>query len=260
MDGYTPRSYGDNIADVYDDWYQGISDVAQTVELIAELAAGPEDRRKEGGSASGARSGGVFELGIGTGRLALPLAALGVRVSGIDTSDVMLDRLRAKPGAEAVDAWVGDMTEPFSGGPYSVVFVAYNTLFAVDDEASLLACLSHVVGALQENGRFVVEAFVPIAPEVSSAVEVKSVTADRVVLSVSQFDAAEQRAHGQFVEFSEAAGVRLRPWAVRYWTPDQLDTLADRAGLFVENRYESWDRSAFTPNSPRHVTVYRRRG
>ena len=242
MEGYTTSSYGDGFADVYDEWYERISDVDQTVSLIAELADG----------------GPVLELGVGTGRLAIPLAQHGVRVTGIDTSEAMLARLRAKPGGESVIATIGDMTAPFGGGPFSVVFVAYNTLFAVDDDDELQRCLANVTDALRNGGRFVVEAFVPVAPEVAASVEVKTVTADRVVLSVSQFDPQEQRAHGQFVEFTEAGGVRLRPWAVRYWTPQQLDEYAAAAGLIVENRYESWDRRAFTGQSVRHVTIYRR--
>jgi SAM-dependent methyltransferase len=242
VEGYTAQSYGDRMADVYDEWYHGISDVDDTIALLGELAG----------------AGAVLELGVGTGRLAIPLARHGIVVTGIDTSEQMLAKLRAKPGADRVDAVIGDITKRLPGGPYQVIFVAYNTLFAIDSDDDYTACFGNVAAALVDGGRFVVEAFVPRAPDVSSSVEVKTVTADRVVLSVSVFSPDDQRAHGQFVEFSEAGGVILRPWAVRYQTPAQLDAFASAAGLNVENRYASWQRQPFTATSERHVSIYRK--
>ena len=127
MEGYEPPSYGEAMADVYDEWYADLTDVGATVAAIARLAAG----------------GRVLELGIGTGRLAIPLAEAGLDVSGIDVSPAMVARLRAKPGGDRVAVVVGDMAraEDLPPGPFAVVFVAFNTFFGLitaEDQARVL--------------------------------------------------------------------------------------------------------------------------
>ena len=120
MDGYDPATYGDRFASVYDDWYAGITDAATCAALLADLA----DLEHHAGG------GPVLELGVGTGRLALPLSELGVQVVGVDTSEAMLAELAAKPGGESIETVVGDMADPPVGDrSFAVVFVAYNTLF-----------------------------------------------------------------------------------------------------------------------------------
>ena len=245
MERYDDTSYGDAFADVYDDWYADVSDVAATVETLLELA----------------RHGRVLELGVGTGRLAIPLAragaAHGVRVAGIDTSSAMLDRLAASDGDGLVDGRLGNMAGPLPDGPFDLVFVAYNTLFNLTTAASQTACFEAVSRALAPGGRFVVEAFVPSddgGPD--SDVSVRSMAADRVVLSVSTRDPDRQVAEGQFVEFTEAGGVRLRPWSIRYCSVSELDDMAERAGFELEHRWGSFARDAFGAGSERHVSVY----
>ncbi|MFP5488905.1 MAG: SAM-dependent methyltransferase, partial [Acidimicrobiia bacterium] len=121
------------------------------------------------------------------------------------------------------------------------------------------ACFDAVASRLTPGGRFVVEAFVPDdPPRDGDAVDVRTLDADRVVLSISRHDAATQRADGQFVELSEAGGVRLRPWSIRYARPDELDDMAGRAGLAIEHRWEAFGRVPLRASSARHVTVYRR--
>ncbi len=245
MRGYDDSSYGDAFADVYDDWYGEISDVDATTAMLKDLAALSGDRR-------------VLELGVGTGRLAIPLAAAGLEVVGIDSSAAMLSQLAAKPGGELVLTLVGDMAENLPEGPFGVVFVAYNTLFNLPSAERQLACFRAVAARLTRGGSFVVEAFVPdtgAAPE--SQVSVRSVTADRVVLSVSTSDPADQRAEGQYVDITESAGVRLRPWSIRWATPDQLDAMAEVAGLTLVERWETFAGAPFGPHSPRHVSLYR---
>jgi SAM-dependent methyltransferase len=245
--GYDDQSYGDAFADVYDDWYRSISDVDLTViELLDLTDAGP-----------------VLELGVGTGRLAVPLAeaglARGVRVTGIDVSQAMLDRLAWRDPGGLVEAIHGDMVDDLPPGPFGLVFVAYNTLFALTDDGAQQRCFTAVAERLRPGARFVVEAFVPEEPpRRGDSVNVRTLEADRVVLSVSVTDPDRQTAEGQFVELSEAGGVRLRPWSIRYATPDQLDGMAAKAGLELEHRWEAFDRSAFHDESPRHVSVYTR--
>jgi len=243
VEGYDERSYGRGMADVYDEWYPGISDVEGTVERIAELA-GP-----------GAR---VLELGVGTGRLALPLAQRGLEVHGVDTSPEMLDRLRAKPGAETIAVVEGDMAASDPPGPFALVFVAYNTLFNLTSAAAQRACFASVAARLMPGGRFVVEAFVPDERATGSYVEVRELAADRVVLGVSRADHANQRAEGQFVELVDGAPVRLRPWAIRWATPDELDAMASLAGFTLEHRWSGWRNETFDADSTHHVSVWKR--
>lgn len=240
MEGYGASSYGDAFADVYDDWYRGVSDIDATVEFVRALVGG---------------AGQVLELGIGTGRLAIPLAASGVHVTGLDASTAMLARLAEHDPFGTVEVVHGDMVDDMPPGPFDCVFVAYNTLFNLLTAQRQQACFAAVAGRLRPTGTFVVEAFVP-APSTRSQVSVRSLSADRVVLSVSLHDADGQVAEGQFVEFTESGGIRLRPWAIRYCTPDELDGMADTAGLALLDRWGDFDRRPFTADSERHVSVY----
>ena len=247
MDGYGPSSYGDGFADVYDEWYSDVSDVDATVACIVELAAG----------------GPVLELGVGTGRLAIPLAGAGVAsgsvVHGIDTSTAMLDQLRAKDTEGSVVVHQGDMVDDLPDGPFHVVFVAYNSLFNLTGTGRQHACFAAVADRLAPGGRFVVEAFVPDdPPRAASEVTVRSLTADRVVLSVSVHRADQHVAEGQFVELSAEGGVRMRPWMIRYASPAELDEMAATAGLRLEHRWRGFDDRTFRPDDERHVSVYRR--
>ncbi|MFN3257417.1 MAG: class I SAM-dependent DNA methyltransferase [Ilumatobacter sp.] len=238
MRGYDSTSYGTGFADVYDDWYADVTDVEATVARLVEVA-GPGGR--------------VLELGVGTGRLATPMAAAGLRVIGIDSSQAMLDR--ADP---SLDLRCGDMVTELPDGPFDAVLVAYNTLFNLLADGEQQACFDAVARRLAPGGAFVVEAVVPDddAPA-GSDVTVKSMAADRVVLSISDHRPDERRTHGQFVEFTETGGVRLRPWAIRWSTPGELDAMAEAAGLALVDRFADMAGADFGPTSAAHVTIYR---
>lgn len=238
--GYTSSSYGDAFADVYDDWYRDVSDIEATVALVRELAP-------DGGS--------VLELGVGTGRLAVPLATAGLTVAGVDASTGMLDRLRANDPGGTVRAILGDMVDDLPEDRFDVVLVAYNTLFNLLSAERQAACFSAVARRLAPGGSFVVEAFVPVAHS-GSQVSVRSLAADRVVLSASIHHGDDQTAEGQYVELTETGGVRLRPWAVRWSSVEQLDAMAAAAGLVVGDRWGDVDRRPFTTDSERHVSRY----
>ncbi len=244
MRGYDERSYGDGFADVYDEWYAEVTDVDATVRRLTALA-GP--------------AGSVLELGVGTGRLAVPMAAAGLRVVGVDSSQSMLDRLAERDTAGAVTVIRGDMVDDLPAGPFDAVLVAYNTIFNILDGDGQQRCFDAVAARLRPGAAFVVEAFVPDAdrpPRSSSDVSVRSLAADHVVLSVSVDDPEHQRAEGQFVQFTESDGVRLRPWAIRWSTPAQLDAMAERAGLVLRDRAMDMAGMPFTPDSEQHVSVY----
>ena len=250
MEGYDATTYGAAFADVYDEWYTGISDVTATVARLLDLAG----------------DGPILELAVGSGRLAVPLARAGaprgVHVTGIDASAEMLARLREHDPDGLVAGLAGDMVADLPGGPFTLAFVAYNSLFNLTAAGAHAACFAAVAARLTPGGRFVVEAFVPDARRDGDNVAVRTLAADRVVLEITRHRATEQSADGQFVEFAGAPGaaatVRLRPWSIRYATPEQLDEYAAAAGFVLEQRWEDFTGEPFTADSPRHVSVFRR--
>lgn len=262
MRGYGPGTYGDAFADVYDDWYGEVTDAAACAERCAALAA----------DVPGAGDPPVvLELGIGTGRLALPLADAGCDVRGIDASPAMLARLRDKSGGD-LPVHVGDLADvvvppaPHDPGgdppPVDLVLCAYNTLFNLADLDAQRRCLAGVADALRPGGRLVVEAFVPPDGDDlgdGSEVRVRSLAADRVVLTAARRHLGDQVLEGQFVELTEAHGVRLRPWRLRYLHPGQLDDLAAEAGLALEHRWADWSGRPFDDGAAAHISTYRRR-
>lgn len=241
MDGFHEASYGDAFADVYDEWYGGISDVEATVRTLVALADGRP----------------VLELGVGTGRLAVPLAAAGVEVTGVDSSAAMLDVLAAK--ASAVTAVRGDMVDGLPQGPFGLAFVAYNTFFNLTTAARQQACFHAVAARLAPGGMFVIEAAVPDPQRpAGGTVAVRSIAADRVVLSVDVHVPEEQRVDAQLIELTEAGGVRLRPASIRYAAPAELDAMAVAAGFELGARWADFAQAPFVADSAQHVTVYLR--
>jgi SAM-dependent methyltransferase len=251
VEGYEANTYGDRFAEVYDDWYGDVTDAAACTERLARLV------EEVGG-------GPVLELGIGSGRLALPLAARGLEVHGIDASAAMLAALTAKPGGAELTVTLGDMAALDLGGtgPFSVVFVAFNTFFNLGTIDEQRRCLQRVAEVLTPTGCFVLEAFVP--PEGGAdgidgdgAVTPRHITADDVVLTVSRHDPGRQTITGQHVHITEG-GIRLRPWHLRYAAPAELDRLAADAGLTLHWRAAGWRDEPFDSTSNVHVSAYRR--
>ena len=248
MEGYDAATYGDRFADVYDDWYD---DPPATEATVTALVARARD-------AAGDRTPSVLELGVGTGRLALDLAHAGLDVTGLDASTAMLDRLAAKTGGDRVTTVVGDMAGPLPDGPFDLVVVARNTFFNLTSEEAQRACLAEVARVLAPGGRFVVEAFVPTDDDgPTSSVEVRRITADRVLLFVDRHDPDAGEAWSSFVDISPD-GIRLRPCLVRYLRPGALDALAEEAGLALDTLTEDWAGAPFDDASPAHVSSYRR--
>ncbi len=241
MDGYRPTTYGDGFADVYDDWYADVSPPAETAAFLA--------RRVDGL---------VVELGSGTGRLAGPLAALGVPVVGLDASIAMLERSRrSHPDVPVVAA---DMAEqPFRSATASGVLIAFNTLFNLPSAALQQRALHQAATLLEPGGVVVVEAFVPGAGAEarSSHVEVVRLDVDVVVLQVSRTDPGDGTVTGHHVELRDGAPVRLRPWHLRFTDPAGLDHLAASAGLRLVERFGDWAETPFDAASGTHVSVYR---
>lgn len=248
--GDDPLDYGRSFADVYDDWYARVSDVDATVARVADLV-----------DASG--GGRVLELGIGSGRIALPLAARGLAVEGIDSSPSMLDLLAAKEGSEAIKVHHGDMSvaDTVVHGPFQVVLVAFNTFFNLDTEVQQQRCLDGVARLLDPTGSLLIEAFVPTdAPAtVERDLSATRVERDRLVLAATEHDPARQTITGQHVDIT-ADGTRLRPWRIRYATPVQIDALAAASGLVLAERHANWSGEQITPTTTAHVSRYVPRG
>ena len=249
MDGYGPSTYGDRFADVYDDWYGDVSDADATVERVAALATGSGTHR-------------VLELGGGSGRLALSLAAAGIPTWTVDASLAMLRRLRGKQGGEAVHVVVGDMAAlPLSPwARFGVVLCAFNTLFNLTTVEAQRRCLADAAARLVPGrGRLVIESFIAPAHEESdvavSAVEPRHIGLDEVVLTVSRLDPTNHTITGQHVQITEA-GIRLRPWMLRYLSPEELDGMAAEAGLRLVDRHGGWRAEPFTAESATHVSTY----
>jgi len=240
--GFGPSTYGDAFADVYDEWYSDVSDIATTVALIHDLAG----------------TDAVLELGVGTGRLALPLAARGLRVVGVDSSEAMLARLVSNDPANTVDPIHADMADLKFDESFGVVFVAFNTLFNVTSAEKQSRCFSGAARALRPGGCFVVETIVPDLDPSSADRGISPTFLDSggVVLSVTITDRETQLVRGQHVEISQTGDVVLRPWQIRYTSVAELDAMAELAGFTVADRWETWSKASFTDDSARHVTVY----
>lgn len=241
MEGYRPGTYGERIAEVYDAMMAGLPDPADCVDRLAELA-GP---------------GPALELGIGTGRVALPLAARGVEVHGIDASAAMVERLRAKPGGEAIAVTMGDFAEVPVEGSYPLVYVVFNTFFSLLTQQDQLRCFAGVADRLAPGGAFVLAGFVPdptLHPG-GQSVRATELGLDLVRLDVARHDPVAQRVDFQHVVLGEH-GVRLYPGAIRYAWPSELDLMARLAGLALRERWGGWRREPFDAASAGHVSVY----
>jgi SAM-dependent methyltransferase len=241
MEHFGPETYGERVADVYDEWYQPVDSAAE-VALLAELAHG----------------GRALELGIGTGRIAIPLAASGLDVQGIDASPAMVERLRAKPGGEAIPVTIGDMADVAVAGEFALVFVVFNTFFQLYSQDAQVRCFANVAAHLAKGGRFVIHAFVPDTSRVEAGqhLSVREASLDRVRLDASVFDADAQRLDTTQVRITET-GIRLVHAKLRFAWPPELDLMAKLAGLTLEHRWATFAKDPFTGASPFHVSVYR---
>jgi SAM-dependent methyltransferase len=205
-----------------------------------------------------ADGGPALELAIGTGRVALPLAARGLTVHGVEASPEMVARLRAKPGGADLPVVMGDMADVAVQGEFRLVYLVFNTLFNLVDPQRQADCFRNVARVLTPGGAFVIETFVPDPADFDrdEQLQVRSVTEDSVTMRVHRYDRTAQTFVRQTIILSNE-GVRLKPFAMRYLWPDQVDDLAAQAGLRLTHRYADWHRQAFTAESTSHISVYR---
>jgi SAM-dependent methyltransferase len=237
-DGY----FDERVAQTYDDitnpTFQPVA-VEPAVALIAGLAGG----------------GRALELGIGTGRIALPLAARGVDVHGIDMSRAMLARLQAKPGGDAIGVTVGDFASTQVEGSFSVVYLVFNTIMNLTTQAAQVACFRNAARHLAPGGCFVVECMVPDLRRLPPGQTAVPFHVSPTRWSFDIYDVATQAMSSNYVEVVDGRGSY---WSIpfRYVWPAELDLMAELAGLRLRERSEDWTRRPFTSESGQHVSIW----
>lgn len=246
MQPWDAATYGRLWANDYDDVHEvnipaPYGQVGEQTELLAGLAG----------------EGRALELGIGTGRIALPLKRRGVDVCGIDISHELVEQLVAKPGGDQIDVTFGDMADVAVEGAFSLIYVVFNSLFALHTQDQQLRCLQNVARRLDGNGVFVVEAFVPDPAKLEpSRNRLRSVTVERAEWDVAAVDVTEQRITSQRIVISTDGTIDVRPLVLRYIWPAELDLMARVAGLRLRDRWADWHKTTFGADSAAHVSVY----
>ncbi len=214
--------------------------VDTTVRFLAELAG----------------SGAALELGIGTGRIALPLSRRGVRVYGVDLSPQMVARLRAKAGGDGIAVTIGDFaTTRVDGGPFRLAYLVYNTIENLTTQDEQVACFRNVAAHLEPGGCFVIEVEVPALRRLPPG---ESVVAYHVSPTKLDFDVYDVAAQGLVSHHYWVEDGKLEAFSApfRYAWPAELDLMARLAGMRLRERWSDWDRSPFTSDSTKHVSVW----
>lgn len=240
-----PEKYGDVWGQVYDELFSQVD--INAVHLLEELS-GPQRR--------------MLELGVGTGRVALPLVRRGVQVTGIDESDVMVEKLRAKDGGDRIDVVMGDFAEVPVEGMFPLVFLGFNTLFCLLTQDRQVQCFQNVAEHLEPGGRFVLDCFVPDLErfdKYGTRVGLSNLGPDGShSYELAIHHAAEQVIEVQNVRRLASGETVVLPLTIRYAWPSEMDLMARIAGLELEHRWDWYDRRPFTDKSEAHVSVYRK--
>jgi SAM-dependent methyltransferase len=234
--------FGERVAARYDESSANMFDpavVEPVVDFLAELAG----------------EGAALELGIGTGRIALPLAERGVRVQGIDLSEAMVAKLRAKPGAEEIGVSIGDFATTTVEGTFSVAYLVFNTINNLTTQNQQVACFENAAAHLEPGGCFVIEVGVPRLRLLPRGERFHVFDFSESHLGVDEYDVVNQGLVSH--HFSPADG----KWEglsmpFRYVWPAELDLMARLAGMKLRERWSGWKREPFTSESTKHVSVW----
>jgi SAM-dependent methyltransferase len=236
--------FGEQVAARYDESSADMFDPAVVDPVVAFLAGLAGD-------------GAALELGIGTGRIALPLARRGVRVHGIDLSEAMVTRLRAKPGAERIGVTVGDFATTTVEGRFSLAYLVFNTIGNLTTQDEQVACFQNAAAHLQPGGCFVIEVGVPQLRRLPPGETVRAFALTPTHLGFDEYDVATQGLishHYSVVDGHwEASSLPFR-----YVWPAELDLMARLAGMMLQERWSDWRREPFTSDSTKHVSVWRK--
>ena len=213
--------------------------IEATVNLLAELAG----------------NGPALELAIGTGRIALPLAARGIRVQGIDLSEAMVARMRAKPGGEAIPVLIGDIARDRVEGAFSLVYLVYNTIENLTSQEAQIACFGNAAAHLRPGGMFVIEVTVPDLQRLPVGERFVVFDASATHWGIDEYDVAHQGLASHHFSLVDDRW-QLSSMPFRYVWPAELDVMAEAAGLRLRDRWSGWKREPFTSESRKHVSVW----
>jgi SAM-dependent methyltransferase len=204
-----------------------------------------------------AGTGAALEFAVGTGRVAVPLAARGVPVTGIELSRPMVERLRAKADAATVPVVIGDMATTTAPGTYTLVYLVYNTISNLLTQAEQIACFRNAARHLAPGGRFVVELWVPELRRLPPGQKATVWRSDPDYIGLDTYDVLNQQVVSHHFRFDDAGGTRLSRSPHRYIWPAELDLMGRLAGFELESRHADWSGAEFTADSGSHVSVYR---
>jgi SAM-dependent methyltransferase len=242
-DGY----FAERVAEHYDDWSDPEfrpETIGRTVDLLAELAGG----------------GRALEFGVGTGRIALPLAERGVAVHGIDLSRAMVARMRAKPGGEEIGVTIGDFAtakvDTAAEGPFSLAFLVYNTIMNLTTQEAQVACFRNAAAHLAPGGCFVVEVMVPELRRIPAGQNIVPFRTGPRDFAYTVYDTVAQGATCHYVTLTEDGRGEATSTPFRYVWPAELDLMAQLAGMRPRDRWGGWAREPFTQDSTQHVSVW----
>jgi SAM-dependent methyltransferase len=234
--------FGEAVAARYDASSAGVfapAVIEPMVDVLAELAGG----------------GAALELGIGTGRIALPLARRGVRVHGIDLSAAMVARLRAKPGAEGIGVTIGDFATTRVPGRFSLAYLVFNTIMNLTTQDEQVACFQNVAAHLDDGGCFVIEVMVPELQRLPPGETVRPFDVTPTHLGFDEYDVASQGLVSHHYSFVDG-DLDVGSVPFRYVWPSELDLMARLAGMRLRERWSGWKREPFTSDSTMHVSVW----
>ena len=240
-DGY----FGEQVAARYDESSADMFEpavVEPAVDFLAELA----------------RDGRALELGIGTGRIALPLAARGVPVQGIELSKAMVARLRAKPGGDEIGVTIGDFATATADGTFSLAYLVFNTIGNLTTQEAQAACFRNVARHLEPGGRFVIEVGVPGLRRLPPDERFHVFDASPTHWGIDEYDVANQGLVSHHFSLVDGRW-QLLSVPFRYVWPSELDLMAELAGLTLRERWSDWRRTPFTSESGKHISVWERR-
>jgi SAM-dependent methyltransferase len=234
--------FGERVAQRYDessaDMFQSAV-VDPVVDLLADLAG----------------HGAALELGIGTGRIALPLARRGIRVHGIDLSEAMVARLRAKPGAQQIGVTIGDFATTTVEGRFTVAYLVFNTIMNLTTQDGQVACFQNVAAHLEPGGCFVIEVMVPALQRLPPGETVRAFNLSATELGFDEYDVASQGLISHHYTVVDGDLEVFSP-PFRYVWPSELDLMARLAGMTLRERWSGWKREPFTSDSTKHVSVW----
>ena len=228
------RRYDEAVAEMFDD-----SLVAPAVDFLADLAI----------------PGRALELGIGTGRIALPLAERGVEVHGVDLSPAMVQRLRAKPGGAEIPVAIGDFATTVLTGKFVLAYLVFNTIMNLTTLDEQVACFQNVSAHLEEGGRFVVEVGVPQLRRLPPGETIRPFAISDTHLGFDEYEVASQSLVSHHYSVTDGK-LEVRSIPFRYVWPSELDLMARLAGMRLCERWSSWRREPFTDESTAHVSVW----